>query len=142
MITNYYLPEESEDIKLMKLPQKAKGRTKILGARGESTFCSTVPEGYWDANVQNNNYKLLVKNLELDDKDNSELKEILKPHNNSQTSENMAEALSFSNIITHLEYPDETVLMFLELRLIHKWSIKSIKAKLQISDEDIKKITK
>ena len=46
MITNYYLPEESEDIKLMKLPQKAKGRTKMLGARGESMFCSTVPEGY------------------------------------------------------------------------------------------------
>ena len=83
-----------------------------------------------------------MKNLELDDKDNSELKEILKPHNNSQTSENMAEALSFSNIITHLEYPDETVLMLLEVWLIHKWSIKSIKAKLQISDEDIKKITK
>ena len=142
MITNYYLPEESQDIKLMKLPQKAKGRTKILGARSNSMFCSIVPEGYWDANIQNDKYRLLVKNLELDDRDNSELKKILQPHNNPQTSESMTEALSFWNITNRLEYPDETILMFLELRLIHKWSIKSIKAKLQISNEDIKKITK
>ena len=45
MITNYYLPEESEDIKLMKLPQKAKGRTKILGARGDLRFVRQFPKG-------------------------------------------------------------------------------------------------
>ena len=49
-------------------------------------FCSIVPEGYCDANIQNDKYKLLVKNLELDDRDNSELKKILQPHNYSQTS--------------------------------------------------------
>ena len=51
-------------------------------------FCSIVPEGYCDANIQNDKYRLWVKNLELDDRDNSELKKILQPHNNSQTSEN------------------------------------------------------
>ena len=140
MVTNYYLPTSSDIMKLIKIPEKAKGRTKVFGVTEDSIFWTLIPPGYWDACVQNQNYRDLVSNLQIDDKDNNELIDILLKSDKSHDDASMEHGLNANNLIKYPDYSDKIVKEFLKLRLLQKWSIKSIEATLQISDDDIKTI--
>ena len=60
--------------------------------------------------------------------------------NKSQDNARMEHDPNSRNLMKSPDYPDKIVTEFLKLRLLQKWIIKSTKATLQISDDDIKNI--
>ena len=140
MITSSYLSSSGDIMKLAKISEKAKGRNKVFVITGESIFWTLIPLGYWDACVQNRHYWNLVSNLQINDKDNNELIDMLLEADKSHDDARMENDPNSRNLMRCLDYPDKIVAEFLKLRLLQKWSIKSIKATLQISDDDIKNI--
>ena len=77
-------------MKLIKIPEMTKGRTKVFGVTEDSIFWTLIPPGYWNTCVQNQHYRNLVSNLQIYDKDNNELIDILlksdKSHDDASIS--------------------------------------------------------
>ena len=120
MITNYYLPTSSDIMKLIKIPEKAKGRTKVFGVTEDSIFWTLIPPRYWDACVQNQHYRDLVSNLQIDVKDNNELIDIILKSDKSHDDASMEHGLNTNDLIKYPDYSDKIVTEFLKLRLLQK----------------------
>ena len=72
-ISNYYVPNENNQISISKTSIVSRGRVKILGTKNDDEYDQMVPIGLWDWPSNNSNYQDLLRYFDFDNKSNEEL---------------------------------------------------------------------
>ena len=72
-ISNYYIPNENNQITLGKINIKSRGRIKQLGTKNDQEYDEMVPISISDCVSINSNYQALLKYFEIDQITNSEI---------------------------------------------------------------------
>ena len=65
-ISNYYIPNNDNEILIKKTNIMTRGRIKKLGTKSDHEFDQIVPIGVSDCATNNSNYQILLKNLQID----------------------------------------------------------------------------
>ena len=72
-ISNYYIPNNDNEILIKKTNIMTRGRIKKLGTKSDNEFDQIVPIGVSDCATNNSNYQILLKNLQIDQMSNHEI---------------------------------------------------------------------
>ena len=146
-ITTFYSPGDLNPIRMQKLNLEQKGRPRKLDRTEEPYQSPILSAGQSDWAKTNLLYKSLTRSLDIDEQDNSDLMdsfwnitgiEIRSPIFRDEDEDMIQERRSFSEVDELLA--DPRIADAIYLRVVQKWSLPSIWAKLSINDYQLRDI--
>ena len=138
--TNYYIPLITPELKLSNAPIKHKGRIKLLGAKTSQRLDSLMPHGFADCAKENKIYKDLCSNFHIDLMTKDEIVEELQRALSNHLPEFELSSIERDRSMPDVSSISENMFEILRLRLHNKWSLSSIKAKLGVTDTEVKEV--
>ena len=137
-ITNYYVPNKNCELVTRAVSTAARGRPRSLKPSGGAILDEILPAGFADAWWCNGEYKELLSNLTMMSLDNNEIYEVAAEGKAEDRDSRQRQELRMGAAEINEKLAEDKIRDVLYYRIIKKWSIKSICAKLQISAADIR----
>ena len=145
-ITTLYFKGEFEDMKLHYPNLHPKGRMKQLDRTNSNFKCTYLKPGLYDWAKINRNFRNLTECLSIDKDDNQQILEQVSDLNSQNRQQEWHGEQDVQMVDAQQEERksledtvDELLVKIAYLRVIKKWSVVSIWAKLKITRENISK---
>ena len=137
-ITDYYIPSKDNELLIKTANTVAKGRPRSLKPSWETILENIMPVGFNDTWRCSAKYKELFSNLMIMAQSNSDIYEAITKNGHEDNHNSQMQASQKDVPCIPPKIKNEQLRDIVFYRIIEKWFIKSICAKLEVSPANIR----